>query len=123
MLASDRTRRSASLIAPGHPATRPERRLDLLPVFEHCRHHIERPKHADGAVVDGEDQGLLRRQRKTLRRRVIGEVIRCSLMRQPFAQVTLVNPGFGGELRHRHRSPGMQDFLQTNGVTDPNQRH
>jgi len=48
MLASDRTRRSASLIAPGHPATRPERRLDLLPVFEHCRHHIERPKHADG---------------------------------------------------------------------------
>ena len=33
-----------------------ERRLDLLPVFEHCRHHIERPKHADGAVVDGEDR-------------------------------------------------------------------
>jgi hypothetical protein len=64
-----------------------------------------------------------RRQRKTLRRRVIGEVIRCSLMRQPFAQATLVNPSLGGELRHRHRSPGMQDFVQTKGVTDPNQRH
>ena len=43
-------------------------------------------------------------------------------MRQPFAQVALVDAGRGGKLGHRHRTAGMQGLVQPQRVTDAHQR-
>jgi hypothetical protein len=44
-------------------------------------------------------------------------------MRQPLAQVSFVDTGFGGKLRRRHRPSGMQDLLEPQGVADPHQSY
>jgi len=110
------------VIAPRHAAAAREHCLNLILAFDHPCHQVECAHHVDGAVLYCEDHRLLRRQAEFLRRRVIGKIVRCSLMRQPFAQVALVDPRFGGELLYRRRPSGMQDLVQTRGVTDPNQR-
>ena len=73
--ACHRTEEATRLLAPGHPGTRLELRLDLFPVFEHCHHHIERADHGDRAVLNRKDHGLLRRQGEFLRCRVIGYIV------------------------------------------------
>jgi hypothetical protein len=43
-------------------------------------------------------------------------------MRQPLAQVALVDAGCGGELVYHHRAAVMQRLVETESVTDADQR-
>jgi hypothetical protein len=46
---------------------------------------------------------------------------RC-LMRQPFAQIALVDPRGRGQFRDSHRALGVQRFVEPERVTDMDQR-
>src|SRR5271166_3418873 len=118
-----RTEEAACLIAPGYPGTGLECWLDLLPVFEHRCHYIECPDHADGTVFDGKDHGLLRGQGEFLRCWLIGNVVRGRLMRQPFAQIALVDAGCGSELGYGHWAALMQGLVKSQRVADAHQRN
>jgi hypothetical protein len=44
-------------------------------------------------------------------------------MRQPFAQIALVDAGFGSELGDCHRAPLVQGLVKAQGVADANERN
>ncbi len=43
-------------------------------------------------------------------------------MRQPFAQVALVDPGCGGQLGDRHRAALVHGLVEAQRIADPDQR-
>ena len=67
----------------------PERRLDLGLVVEHRGHQVEAAQQINRVIFHGEDHRLLFGKREFPRGRIIGEVIRSGLVREPLAQIAL----------------------------------
>ena len=120
--ARHRAKHAAGLLAPGDPAAGAKRLLDLWLIVEQRRHKIEASQHVDGAVLFGEHHRLLRRKREFPRRRIVGEIVRGRLVRQPLAQVSLVGAGCGGEFARCHRPLGVKRLVQPERIADPHHR-
>ena len=114
--------KTAGVVAPRHTCTGPERRQDLVLRVEHRRHDVEGAHHVDWAVLDREHHRLLLWQSKFLRRRVVGQVIRRRLVRTPFTQVALIEPGGGRQLANGHRTLLVQSLVKAERVADAHHR-
>src|SRR6266576_425389 len=89
---SDGTEKTARLVAPRHPVAGLECRLDQFLAVQHRGHKIECAEHVNRAVLDREHHRLFFRQCKFLGRRLVGQIVRRSLMRRPFACSALYRP-------------------------------
>jgi hypothetical protein len=119
--ARDRAKETARVVAPRHAGAGREHRLDLILALGHPGHQVERPHHIDGAVLDREDHRLFRRQGEILRRRVVGEIVRGCLMRQPFAHIALIDSSLGSKLVYGHRAALVQSLVEPQRIADPDQ--
>src|SRR5262249_16506341 len=81
----DGTEHAGALVAPRNPATVLKGGLDLFEIGMDRSHPAESPDQIHRAVVNGEDHRPFRRQRELLSGRIIREIVRCRMMRCPFA--------------------------------------
>src|SRR5262249_50917552 len=98
-------------------------RLDLSLALDHRSSEIERSCKVDGAVLDGKDHRLFRRQAERLLVRVEDNVAVGGLRMRPFADVTFGQTGPLRELGAARRTMTMEGIEQSEPKADTNRRH